>query len=71
MHVDEHLQEAAKAQGVLWQRKDIKHVHRHWARENKPMPSYLTKANSPQHWQESKALLNRHKATGFLESYPI
>ena len=70
MHVDEHLQEAAKKQGVLWQRKDIKHEHRHWARENKPMPAYLAQVNTQRHWEESKALFNRHRATGFAESYP-
>jgi hypothetical protein len=71
MHVDEHLQEAAKAQGVLWQRKDIKHEHRHWARENKPMPAYLAQVNTQRHWDESKALFNRHRASRFAESYPI
>jgi hypothetical protein len=68
--VDELLQEAAKAQGVLWQRKDIKHEHRHWQRENRPMPSYLVRANSQQHWDESKALFNRHRANGFQDCLP-
>lgn len=68
--VDEHLQESARKQGVLWQRKDLKHEHRHWQREQRPMPTYLAKANSPAHWDESKALFNRHRAAGFAESYP-
>jgi len=70
MHVDEHLQMAARAQGCLWQRKDLTHVHRHWSRETQRCPEYLLKVNTMKHWDESKALFNRHRASGFAESYP-
>jgi hypothetical protein len=70
MFVDEHCMNAAITQGCFWQRKDLKHEHRHWQREKRPMPSYLVKANSQAHWDEFKALFNRHRASGFAESYP-
>lgn len=70
MFVDEHLQGAAKAQGCFWQRKDLTHTHKHWVRENRPMPGYLRAVNTDSHWNEAKAIFNRHQAGGFRESWP-
>ena len=65
MFVDEELQAVAEMLGVFWQRPDITQMHRHWAREGKPMPEFLTAANSPQHWNKYKALFESRKAAGF------
>lgn len=46
MYQDEELQEVAERHGILWQRRDLVHFHRHWAREGRPMPTYLRTANA-------------------------
>ena len=80
MFVDEFLQESAKSQGVFWQRPDLVHLHRHYQRESdalnakavaKPIPPHLVRANSQQHWNESKAIFTRHKADGFRAGLPL
>ena len=72
MHVDEHLFELSKLLGVLWQRRDLIHLHNHWMRgASRECPDFLKKVNSPQHWSESEALLRRLKMTGFAECQPL
>lgn len=65
MFVDEELFHVAKQSGVLWQRRDLTHRHNHWQRVRKPMPEYLTTANSAAHWAEAQNLFNSRKAAGF------
>jgi hypothetical protein len=72
MFVDEHLQEVALRRGILWQRPDLIHYHRHWAREEGAdafsTPEHLKKWAGAQHWKESKAIFDRLKAGGFKEA---
>jgi hypothetical protein len=74
MHGDECLQEVAEKLGILWQRPDLCHHHEHWARKRSntaDMPAFLARANSREHWEESKALLNKLRADGFRECMPL
>lgn len=68
MFGDEALFEVASRLGILWQRHDLIHYHEHWARPRKSrtdMPAFLAEANSPEHWQRSKAVLEAQKAANF------
>lgn len=80
MFVDEELQEVAIKLGVLWQRRDLIHLHHHFMRESvaatsgavqKPTPIHLVKANSPEHWNQYKALFQSRKAWGFPGHEPL
>jgi hypothetical protein len=73
MFVDEELQAVAQRLGVLWQRRDLTHFHRHWARVEIRVacPSFLAEANSPLHWQESQSLFRSRAATGFPGHKPL
>lgn len=81
MFVDEEAQEVAIKMGVLWQRRDLVQIHRHWGRgatdsERVTMrpgliPPHLEKWNTAQHWQEAKALFTSRKAAGFPGHEPI
>jgi len=70
---DEHLQEAAKMQGVFWQRSDIVQKHNHWTLDRskgKPQrPAYLEKAQAM--WDHDKRVFEQCKANGFKESMPL
>lgn len=65
MFVDSELMDAATLTGTFWQRHDLSQKHNHWGRIGKPMPKYLTEANSPQHWQKYMGLYEARKAQGF------
>lgn len=78
--VDEELQEVAIKLGVFWQRRDLIHLHQHFQRASddlhspavpKPMPAHLVRWNSPEHWDESKALFQSRKAAGFPGHEPL
>lgn len=79
MYVDECLQEVAVQLGVLWQHEELKQIHRHWGLPKEGerlaprdrMPEFLEKWNTPEHWRESKAILDRLKANGFKECLPL
>jgi hypothetical protein len=79
MFVDEELQEVATKLGVLWQRRDLTHFHKHWGRgetdksivTDPKIPEHLVKWNTPEHWKESKALFESRKAAGFPGSEPL
>ncbi len=75
MFEDEELQCVAQKLGVLWQRRDLIQMHRHWGRFSNPtprsMPEFLREVNSPKHWQESKAIFESRAATGFPGHEPI
>ncbi len=69
MFGDECLMNVAKLVGVLWQRRDLTQYHMHWARERKPMPAYLKKANAEFH--AAKQIFDRQKASGFPGHQPL
>jgi len=73
MFVDEHLQAVAQKLGILWQRRDLVHHHKHWMREGDPsaMPAFLREVCSDEHWQESKMLFERLKAGHFIEAHDL
>lgn len=74
MFVDEELQAVAQNYGMLWQRRDLTQIHRHWGRgpdDNSNriqdgatrMPAFLAKANSG--FAEARALFERRKSARF------
>jgi hypothetical protein len=71
MYVDEELQAIAVQLGILWQRRDLTHKHRHWARETGKRPGFLEFVNSPQHWNQSKRLFESRRDAGFPGHQPI
>lgn len=73
MGVDEEIQAVAEKYGVFWQRPDLIHLHRHWARARgqvTDMPAFLAKANSPEEWKRYKKIFAERKAAGFPGSEP-
>ncbi len=78
MFGDEELQEVATKLGVLWQRPDLTHYHKHFQRVAgtdiaQPLapPPHLVEANSPAHWAKYQALFRARKAAGFPGSEVI
>ena len=75
MYNDEHLQAVSKKLGILWQRRDLSHMHNHWARKPRPteadMPDFLKRANSPENWNAMKAIFDRLKSGDFAEAYDL
>ncbi len=78
MFCDEELQYVSIKMGVLWQRPDLTHHHRHWGRANgndfavhPTIPKHLQQWNTPKHWHESKAMFEERKAAGFPGHEPI
>lgn len=72
---DEELQEVAEAQGVLWQRRDLTQMHRHWGRkpggaDAEDVPEFYRVNVSPD-WGPSQELFRARKATGFPGSAPL
>lgn len=65
MFVDSDLQGVAKKLGVLWQRPDLCHHHRHWSFEGKAAPAYMTEQNSRRHWETYLALYTHRARHGF------
>lgn len=71
---DEALQEAAKMQGVFWQRPDIVQKHNHWTRDrnvtgaDRLRPVFLNKAQAM--WEADKQVFLECKARNFSESLP-
>jgi hypothetical protein len=75
MFGDEHLQNVTKKLGILWQRRDLTHLHNHYFRTNgngvnhgAPIPEHMAQWNTQKHWNESKAIFQRLKAGGFAEA---
>jgi len=73
---DEELQCVAQKLGVFWQRRDLIHEHRHWARPRgdwRDAPEWARKINDPAHsdWDKSKALFAARKAAGFPGHEPL
>jgi hypothetical protein len=71
MGVDEELQGVATRLGVFWQRPDLAHLHRHWARTGKQAPAFLARANSPEEWAKYKQIFRSRQAAGFPGHQPV
>lgn len=78
MFADEHLLNVAKKLGILWQRRDLTHLHKHYFRTSddgvnhgNPVPPHMITWNSRQHWLESRSLFNQLKAFGFAEAFDL
>lgn len=79
MFVDECLREVAVKFGVYWERPDLVHFHRHWGLpasgetlgERTRMPQFLEQWNTIEHWNSSKAILDRLRAEGFKSCQPL
>ena len=80
MFVDEELQEIAIKYGILWQRRDLIHLHHHFMRRDesinsiavpKEIPAHLAEQNSQEHWDRAKAIFTARKAAGFPGSEPL
>lgn len=75
MFPDEELQEVATKLGVLWQRRDLIHTHRHWGRKENAttadIPAFLAAVNTPEHWKTASELFQSRKAAGFPGHEPL
>lgn len=80
MFVDEALMRVAQKLGIFWQRRDLIHMHRHFMRASedinshavaKECPPHLVQWNSPQHWNEMKAIFQRLEAEDFASCMPV
>ena len=71
MFVDLELQQVAQKLGILWQRRDLTHLHKHFTRVDGAvdwkavMPDFLRQANSPEHWAQFQALFMGRRGAGF------
>lgn len=78
MFGDEELQYVATRLGVLWQRRDLTHMHRHYFRTEQDgvdhcatVPPHMIEWNRPDHWFKSQALFRERMAAGFPGHEPI
>lgn len=72
MFVDEELQHVAERLGVLQQRRDLVHLHRHWQRiPGTTCPPHLLEWSGPEHWQESQQMFRSRRAKGFPGHEPL
>lgn len=80
MFVDEAIMRTAEKLGVYLRRPDLIHFHRHFMRESdaidsnavhKPIPEHLREWNSPQHWEEMKAIFQRLEREDFAPCMPL
>jgi hypothetical protein len=78
MFGDEELQNVASRLGVLWQRRDLTHLHRHYFRtvadgvdHSAPIPPHMRVWNSRWHWVESQMLFCSRLAGGFPGHEPL
>lgn len=80
MFGDECLKRTAEKLGVYWMRPDLVHFHNHFQRASaainshavaKDIPPHLVRWNSPQHWEEMKAIFQRLEAEDFASCMPL
>lgn len=80
MFLDNEIQEVALKLGVLWQRRDLTHLHKHFCRVGDGvdhdhgraiMPEFLREANSPEHWTKYSRMFEERRAAGFPGHEPI
>ena len=76
--VDEELQSVAQGLGVLWQRRDLTHYHRHWARGNNSREVDFDPRGEPEHLKDKnvtldrdRPLFNQRKMEGFPGHEPL
>jgi hypothetical protein len=62
---DEELLHVAKKLGILWQRRDVTHLHMHWARKKGPKKTPYQIENSKKWWDKDKALYLLRSKAGF------
>jgi hypothetical protein len=76
MFEDEELFNVATKYGLLWQRRDLTHLHKHWGRGpigndnamvnlETHMPDFLKRANSAEEWYKAMKLHQRRQAEGY------
>ena len=71
MFADEELQCVAHRMGVLWQRRDLTHLHNHPRRDGvSRTPDFAQEIYSAPHWEASKKLFESRRAAGFPGSEP-
>ena len=78
MFGDEELQHVARGLGVLWQRRDLTHLHKHYFRTADDgvnlcarIPPHMQEWNSHKHWSESQSLFNSRRIAGFPGHKPL
>lgn len=78
MFGDEELQQVATRLGVLWQRRDLTHLHKHYFRTEQDgvdrsatIPQHMVEWNKPDHWLKSQQLFRERLAAGFPGHEPI
>ena len=80
MFVDECLKRTAEKLGVYLMRPDLTHFHQHYLRASdainapavpKPVPEHLVQWNSPEHWNDMKAIFQRLEAEDFASCMPL
>lgn len=78
MYADEELQQVASRLGVLWQRRDLIHLHKHYFRTGNDgvnygaaIPPHMVEWNGRKHWNESQSLFNSRRAAGFPGHQPL
>ena len=80
MFSDECLKRTAEKLGVYWARPDLTHFHNHFMRETsaidseavrKAVPQHLKQWNTPEHWDEMKAIFKRLEADHFAPCMPL
>lgn len=71
---DEHLQLVAQKLGCFWQRPELIHEHKHWARpraDRADQPAWAGHLYDGVDWKHGQALFQRLKAGGFAEANHI
>jgi hypothetical protein len=78
MCADDELQQVAQLLGVLWQRRDLTHLHRHYFRTASDgvnygavIPPHMTEWNSAAHWAEARFLFEGRRLSGFPGHDPL
>lgn len=78
MYADDELQQVAIELGVLWQRRDLTHLHKHYFRTandgvnyGAQIPPHMVEWNGRKHWNESQALFFHRRASGFPGHEPL
>ena len=80
MFPDEEMFCVTRDIGILWQRRDLTHLHKHFMRASEDVnapaifrapPPHLVEANSPHHWDRYKFLFEQRKAAGFPGHEPL
>lgn len=63
LFADEELKLVAEREQILWQRKDVSHLHHHWSREGRERPGYLNSAHKA--WAPDLSTFKARQAKGF------